>query len=73
VQQPTIDLVRALAEASGLAIPEERLELVLRQYESFRRSLDAIDSLPRPVEVEPAFTFSLAAPPLEKPDRRRED
>ena len=55
--QPTKELIRALAEANGLAIPEERLELVLRQYESFLRSLDQINTLPLPLEAEPAIVF----------------
>ena len=44
--QPTKELVRALAEANGLTIPEERVELVLRQYENLLRNLEAINSLP---------------------------
>jgi Asp-tRNA(Asn)/Glu-tRNA(Gln) amidotransferase C subunit len=57
VPQPTKELIRTLAEANGLAIPEERLELVLRQYESFLRSLDQINTLPLPLEAEPAIIF----------------
>jgi hypothetical protein len=73
VQQPTKELVRALAAANGLNIPDERLELVLRQYESFLRSLEAINSLPLAAEVEPAIVFSLQAQPAVVPATRREE
>jgi hypothetical protein len=72
VQQPTKELVRALAAANGLNIPEERLELVLRQYESFLRSLEEINSLPLAVEAEPAFVFSLPSQPAAMPAAGRE-
>ena len=55
--QLTTDLIRTLARANGLTIPEERLELVLQQYESFLRSLNEINKLELPLEAEPAFVF----------------
>jgi hypothetical protein len=57
--QPTKDFVRTLAAVNGIEIPEERLEPVLRQYESFMRTLEEINSLSLPAEIEPAFSFSL--------------
>ena len=71
--QPTKELIRALAEANGLAIPEERLELVLRQYESFLRSLDQINTLPLPLEAEPAILFGHPSIAASVPGRGRED
>ncbi|MCA1559782.1 MAG: hypothetical protein LC804_05795 [Acidobacteria bacterium] len=55
MQQPTTDFVRTLAAANGIQIPEERLELVRRQYDSFMRTLEEINSPPLPPESEPAF------------------
>jgi hypothetical protein len=68
--QPTRDFIRALAEANGLTIPDERLELVLRQYESLLRSLTELNKLQLPLEAEPAFVFghhSTAAPSVGRP------
>ena len=59
VQQPTKDFIRTLAAANGIQIPEERLELVLRQYDGFMRTLEQINSLTLPAETEPAFVFAL--------------
>ncbi len=58
------DTLRTLAAANGLTIPEERLELVLREYESLMQTLRALNALQLPAEAEPADTFSLAPPPL---------
>jgi hypothetical protein len=55
MQELTPELIRTLATANGLAIPEERLELVLRQYESYLRTLHEIESIPLPPETEPSF------------------
>ena len=59
----TKEFIRTLAAASGLKIPGERLELVLRQYEGFLRTLREINSLSLPRETEPAFVFSLPSQP----------
>jgi hypothetical protein len=53
------DFIRNLAEANGLTIPEERLEVVLRQYQSFLRTIERMDSVPVEKEVEPAVDYSL--------------
>jgi hypothetical protein len=63
MQEPTIDLVRALAAANGLTIPDERLALVRREYASLLQTLERINSLPLPIETEPAFVFSLPSQP----------
>jgi len=58
------DTLRTLAAANDLTIPEERLELVLREYESLMQTLRELNALQLPAEAEPAATFSLAPPPL---------
>jgi hypothetical protein len=57
----TKDFIRALAAANGLTIPEERLDLVLREYESFQRTTAELNTLPLAREAEPAVIFSLAS------------
>ena len=57
----TRDFVRTLAGASGLRIGDERLDLVLREYESFLRTLEELNTLPLAREAEPAIIFSLGA------------
>lgn len=59
----TRDFIQSLARANGLEIPEERLELVLRQYQNFLRTLEELDSLPLGREAEPATVFSLEQGP----------
>ena len=65
------EFIRTLAAANGLTIPEERLELVLRQYEGFLRTLREINSLSIPMETEPAFACSLPSQPPPAPAARR--
>src|SRR5687768_4069498 len=50
--------ISTLAAANGIQIPEERLELVLRQYEAFMQTVVEINSLPLPRETEPAISFT---------------
>ena len=50
--------IKALAEANGLNIPDDRLETVLRQYQSFLRTMERIDMLPLEKETEPAILFT---------------
>ena len=57
-------LITALAEAQGLTIPEERLAIVLRQYQNFLRTLEEINKVPLERETEPAITFSNTLPSL---------
>jgi hypothetical protein len=63
----TRDTIRTLAAANGLTIPEERLDLVLEQYQSFLRTLAQIDTLDLPRETEPATTFGLPGPDSTRP------
>ena len=55
----TKELIRALALANGVNLPEERLDAVLRQYQSYLRTLAQMDSLPLTREAEPEIIFSL--------------
>jgi len=51
--------IKNLAEANGLTIPEERLDVVLRQYQSFLRTIERIDAVRLEKEIEPAIDYSL--------------
>jgi hypothetical protein len=66
-QAITRDFIRTLAAANGLTIPEDRLDVVLRQYEGFMRTLEKINTLPLPRESEPATTYSLPLQPPKRP------
>jgi hypothetical protein len=55
----TREFIKTLAGANGLTIPEERLEVVQRQYESFLRTLVEIQQLELPRETEPSILYTL--------------
>ena len=55
----TNDFIRTLAAVNGLTIPEERLDVVQRQYENFLRTLDEIQQLDLPRETEPSILYTL--------------
>lgn len=55
----TKEFIRTLAAANGLTIPEERLEVVQRQYESYLRALDELQRLELPREMEPSILYTL--------------
>jgi hypothetical protein len=65
--------IKALAEANGLTIPEDRLDAVLRQYQSFLRTIERMDAVALEKETEPAIDFSLEsiAPPTGAAGERR--
>jgi hypothetical protein len=63
------DTLKTLAAANGLVIPDERLELVLREYQSLMQALRDLDALAVPREMEPSTLFTLI-PPAVFPDRR---
>jgi hypothetical protein len=74
--EPTRELVRALAHANGLDIPENRLEIVLRQYEHYLRTLEGLEALHLAREAEPAITFSLPVdgmPPASQRQRNAQE
>ena len=58
------EFIKSLAEANGLNLPDERLDMVLRQYQGFLRTMAEIDSVPMDKEAEPAFTYSNTLPSL---------
>jgi Asp-tRNA(Asn)/Glu-tRNA(Gln) amidotransferase C subunit len=62
MQEITREFIRTLAAANGITIPDERLEQVRRQYESFLRTLEEIDAVALAPETEPATAFLLASP-----------
>jgi len=55
----TKDFIRTLAAANGLTFPQERLDVVQRQYENFLRTLDEIQQLDLPRETEPSILYTL--------------
>ena len=60
MQEITREFIRALADANGIAIVEEQLEPVRKQYESFMRTMSEIDAVPLTPETDPATIFALA-------------
>lgn len=66
----TREMLKAVAAANGLAIPDERLDLVLREYENLSRAVSELETLALAREAEPAHIF-LLAPPSPAADRRR--
>jgi len=65
--------IQALAEANGISIPQDRLELVLKQYQGFLRTLEQMDTVELTRETEPAITFSNTLPsfqPANPPERK---
>jgi hypothetical protein len=55
----TKEFIRTLAAANGLTIPEERLEVVQRQYESYLRTLLEIQQIELERETEPSILYTL--------------
>ena len=68
----TKELLRALALAQGVNLPEERLDAVLRQYQNYLQSLARMESLPLSREVEPEilFTHQMGTDAIEPPARK---
>jgi hypothetical protein len=60
-----------LASANGIDLPEERVELVRREYENLMRSVAILDGLSIAAGTEPAIGQSLAPPCIAEPDGRR--
>ncbi len=55
----TKDFIRTLAAANRLTIPEDRLDVVQRHYESYLRTLEEIQQLELPRETEPSILYTL--------------
>ena len=62
MQSMTRETLKILAAANGLRVPDERLNLLLREYESLMRSMEELNTLPLSREAEPASFSSLAVP-----------
>ena len=71
MQEITTQFIRTLASANGIQIPDDRLELVRAQYETFIRTLAEINSLEVAQETEPAILFSLMPPAPGRADAGR--
>ena len=52
-------MVRALAEANGISIPDDRLDIVLEQYRTYLELLSHLDTFLLAREAEPAVKFEL--------------
>ena len=52
-------IVRALAEANGISIPDDRLEIVLKQYQTYLELLSHLDTFVLSREAEPSVKFEL--------------
>jgi hypothetical protein len=61
-------LIKTLAEANGISIPDDRLEVVLKQYQTYLGLLNQLESFPLQQEAEPSVTFRV--PAEETRDRR---
>ena len=51
--------IKNLAEANGLTISQQRLDIVLRQYQDFLHIIEGIDTELLERETEPVIDFSL--------------
>ena len=71
MQELTNDVIKTLAAANGLTIPDDRLDLVRRQYEDYLRTLAEIATLPLAREAEPAPATPLAPESTPTSERRR--
>ena len=65
----TREFIRTLALTQGVTLPENRLDAVLKQYQSFLQSLARMESLPLPREAEPEilFTHQMGSDAVEPP------
>ena len=54
-------LIQTLAEANGISIPEDRLEVVRKQYQTYLDILHQLESFPLAQEAEPSLTFQTPA------------
>jgi hypothetical protein len=55
----TKEVLKSLALANGLDLPEERVDAVLKQYNDYLKILAQLDSLPLAREAEPEINYSL--------------
>jgi hypothetical protein len=55
----TKETIKTLAQANGLAMPDDRLERVLHQYQNFMRLIERLDAYELKMEEEPQTIFTL--------------
>ena len=55
-------LIRTLAEANGISIPDDRLDIVLEQYRTYLELLNDLDTFLLSREEEPSVKFELPSP-----------
>ena len=53
------EMLKSLAAANGVELPDERLDAVLKQYKDYLNTLEKLDSLPLSREAEPEINYSL--------------
>ena len=55
----TKEMLKSLASANGVDLPDERLDAVLKQYKDYLKTLEKLDSLPLSREAEPEINYGL--------------
>jgi hypothetical protein len=53
------EMLKSLAAANGVDLPDARLDAVLKQYQQYLKTLEELDSLPLSREAEPEINYSL--------------
>jgi Asp-tRNA(Asn)/Glu-tRNA(Gln) amidotransferase C subunit len=64
----TKETIKTLAQANGLSLPDERLERVLHQYQTFMRLIERLDAYQLKMDEEPQTIFTLV--PDAAPNRK---
>ncbi len=67
----TKETIQALAAANGLHLPENRLDRVLKQYQSFLRLTDRLNAYDLKMDAEPSTVFTLTAEVPDSPSARK--
>ena len=60
------EMLKSLAAANGVDLPDVRLDAVLKQYQQYLKTLEELDSLPLSREAEPEINYSLRPQPQKK-------
>ena len=53
------EMLKSLAAANGVDLPDARLDAVSKQYQQYLKTLEELDSLPLSREAEPEINYSL--------------
>lgn len=54
------EMIRTLSQVEGIALSDERIELVLPSYKNLLVNVRALEAYPVPVEIESAHVFDLS-------------